>query len=89
MGVLDCIPFMRIIPQESGTVIGLLTVDGFLHDSIRILCTEIDVFDQLRGLQTPEALFGDHQHFPDHRYRPIDPLVALGGIGPKPEGREG
>ena len=42
-----------------------------------------------RDLQTPEALFGDHQHFPDHRYRPIDPLVALGGIGPKPEGREG
>ena len=56
---------------------------------LRILCTEIDVFDQLRGLQTPEALFGDHQHFPDHRYRPIDPLVALGGIGLKPEGREG
>ena len=51
--------------------------------------TMYDVFDQLRGLQTPEALFGDHQHFPDHRYRPIDPLVALGGIGPKPEGREG
>ena len=50
---------------------------------------EIDVFDQPRGLQTPEALFGDHQHFPDHRYRPIDPLVALGGIGPKPEGSEG
>ena len=66
-----------------------------LLPSLRILCTEIDVFDQLRGLQTPEALFGDHQHFPDHRYRPIDPLVdslthmLLGGIGPKPEGREG
>ena len=42
-----------------------------------------------QGLQTPEASFGDHQHLPDHRYRPIDPLVALGGVCPKPEGREG
>ena len=54
-----------------------------------ILRRRKDVFDQLRGLQTPEASFGDHQHLPDHRYRPIDPLVALGGVCPKPEGREG
>ena len=38
-----------------------------------------------QGLQTPEASFGDHQHLPDHRYRPIDPLVALGGVCPKPK----
>ena len=29
---------------------------GDIEDSIRIL-TEVDVFDQLRGLQTPEALW--------------------------------
>ena len=52
-------------------------------DSIHILRAEIGSFHQPRGLQTPEALFGDHQHLPDHRYCPIDPPVTLGGIGPE------
>ena len=29
-----------------------------------------------QGLQTPEALFGDHQHFPDHRYLPDRPSCS-------------
>ena len=52
-------------------------------DSIDVLGAEIDLFHQLRGLQTPEALFGDHQHLPHHRHGSVDPLVAFRRVGSK------
>ena len=59
-------------------------------DSIDILGAEIDLLHQLRGLQTPEALFrrsSTSSHIT--AMGSVDPLVALRRVGSKSQRGEG
>jgi hypothetical protein len=47
----------------------LRVVDSALFDAIHICCTDIHRRQSLRGIEPPEGLLRDLEHFPDHRGR--------------------
>lgn len=64
---------------------------GLFHDAhaIHERGAMIDLHQQLRGVQSLEALLGDQQHLPDDRRSIVHLLEPPRRIGPQPQGGKG
>lgn len=69
--------------MESGG--GLLRHDRCLH-AIDKLDARKDQGQQLRGVQTPDAVLRDLEQLPDHRRGRLDPCVPRARRGAQPHG---